>query len=193
MLWVLTFDPVPRAAADVGRAEPLRDDALEAKLASMTKYHVTRRYDMVVNLQPYRRFGEQPDQQHLAPLDALAPQVITIKLNEVEGVEEHAPVIAPVAQPAKHRQAIIVPSDRLAIDQTRVRLEGIRGGGDQREAPGPVVPVASEQAHARSVAAHQHSEAVVLDLVQPARTGRLGGWAGQAGLAEVGEGDVTQQ
>src|SRR5262245_41153516 len=107
MLWVLALDPVPRAAEAIGRAEPLRHDAFEAKLTSMAKHHVTRRYDVVVNLQPYQRFGEQPDQQHLAMLDRLAPQVITIKLNEVEGVEEHAPVIAPVAQPVEHRQAII--------------------------------------------------------------------------------------
>src|SRR5262249_56545998 len=111
MLWVLTLDPVPRAAGAVGRAEPLRDNAFVAKLTSMTEHHVPRRYDVVVDLQPYRRLGKQPDQQHLAPLDALAPQVITIKLNEVEGVEEHAPVIAPVAQPVEHRQAIIVAGD----------------------------------------------------------------------------------
>jgi hypothetical protein len=38
------------------------------------------------------------------------------------------------------------------------------------------------------------AEAVVFDLVQPASpSGRLGGWARQAGLAEVGEGYATQQ
>jgi hypothetical protein len=43
-------------------------------------------------------------------------------------------------------------------------------------------------------AAHEHSEAVVLDLVQPTGTGgRLRGWARKAGLAEVGEGYATQQ
>src|SRR5262249_26919511 len=47
---------------------------------------------------------------------------------------------------------------------------------------------------ARPIAAHQHTEAVVLDLVQPpGPRGRLGDWAGQAGLAEVGESYATQQ
>jgi hypothetical protein len=50
-------------------------------------------------LQPYRRFGEQPHQQHLAALDRLVPQVIAVKFDQVEGVKERAPVIAPVAQP----------------------------------------------------------------------------------------------
>src|SRR5262249_44719143 len=48
-------------------------------------YHVTWLHDVVVNLQPYRRFGEQPHQQHLAPLDRFAPQVIAVKLDQVEG------------------------------------------------------------------------------------------------------------
>jgi len=61
MLWVLALDPVPRAAGTIGRAQPLRDDAFKAKLTGMAKHHVTRRYDVVVNLQPYGRFGEQSD------------------------------------------------------------------------------------------------------------------------------------
>jgi hypothetical protein len=40
------------------RIRALRHDAFEAKLTSMAKHHVTRLYDVVVNLQPYRRFGE---------------------------------------------------------------------------------------------------------------------------------------
>jgi hypothetical protein len=60
--------------------------------------------------------------------------------------------------------------------------------------PGPVVPVAGEKSHARCIAAHQHSEAVVFDFVQPpSPSGRLVGWARQAGFAEVGEGYATQQ
>jgi hypothetical protein len=48
--------------------------------------------------------------------------------------------------------------------------------------------------HACRFAAHEHSEAVVFDLVQPASpSGRFCGWARQAGLAEVGEGYATQQ
>jgi hypothetical protein len=56
------------------------------------------------------------------------------------------------------------------------------------------VPVPGEKPHAPRIAAHKHSEAVVFDFVQPASpSGGLVGWAGQAGLAEVGEGYATQQ
>jgi len=51
-----------------------------------------------------------------------------------------------------------------------------------------------DKPHPRRVAAHEHSEAIVLDLVQsPSPSGRFRGWAGQAGFAEVGEGYATQQ
>jgi len=69
-----------------------------------------------------------------------------------------------------------------------------RGARDQGKASGPVVAIAGEKLHARRIAAHEHSEPVVFDFVQPpSPSGRLGGWAGQAGLADVGEGYATQQ
>jgi len=37
VLWVLTLDPVPRPAGAVGRAEPLRHDALKAHLAGVAE------------------------------------------------------------------------------------------------------------------------------------------------------------
>src|SRR5262249_58333086 len=104
------------------------------------------------------------------------PQVITV---QVEGVEEHAPVIAPVAQSVEHRQAIMVASYGLAIEQARRSLERERGARDQRAPSGPGVPIAGAKPHARRIAAHKHSDAVVFDLVQPpSPSGRLLGWAG---------------
>src|SRR6266511_3832447 len=134
MLWVLVLDPVPRAARDIGRAEPLRHDALEPKLTSMAKHHVTRLYDVIVNLQPYACLGEQSDEQHPAALDRLAPQVIAVKLDQVERIKEHASIGAPVAQPVEHRHAIVVASYGLAIDQARCSLEREHGARDQGKA-----------------------------------------------------------
>src|SRR5262249_39071426 len=82
----------------------------------------------------------------------------------------------------------------LAIDQARRSLERERGARDEGEAARPVVPVAGEKPHAITVAAHEHAETVMLDLLQPpVPSGRLGGWARQAGRGEVGEGYATQQ
>src|SRR5437016_14279250 len=81
--------------------------------------------------------------------------------HQVERIKEHASIGAPVAQPVEHRQAIVVASYGLAIDQARCSLEREHGARDQWEASGPGVPVAGEKPHARRVAAHEHSEAVV--------------------------------
>ena len=58
----------------------------------------------------------------------------------------------PPPQSVEHRQAIIVASYGLAIDQARCSLERERGARDQGEAAGPVVPIAGEKPHARRVA-----------------------------------------
>ena len=110
-----------------------------------------------------------------------------------EEPEEDVPVLAAVAQSVEARHAIPIIGDRPAIDQARGSFEGERSARDQWKAAGPVVPVAGEKSHAITVAAHEHSEAVVFDFVQPPTpSGRLGGWAGQAGFTEVGEGYATQ-
>jgi len=64
----------------------------------------------------------------------------------------------------------------------------------QLREPFNLMPMMGDKPHAPRIPAHQHSEAVVFDFVQPASpSGRLVGWAGQAWLAEVGEGYATQQ
>jgi hypothetical protein len=57
----------------------------------------------------------------LAALDGLVPQVIAVKLDQIEGVKEDVPVLAAVAQPVKYRHAIPITGDRLAVDQARRR------------------------------------------------------------------------
>jgi hypothetical protein len=44
-------------------------------------------------------------------------KVIAVKLDQVKGVEEHAPVIAPVAQPVEYRQAVVITGHGLTVDQ----------------------------------------------------------------------------
>ena len=179
MLWILALDPVPRAAGVVGRAKTLRYDAFEPELACVAKHDLARFVNVLVEhwarLGPLYELGEYC----LAALDRLVPQVIAVKFDQVEGVKEDAPVIAPVAQSVEARHAVRITGDRLAVDEARTRLERAGGRDDQWEAAGPVVPVAGEKLHVPRIAAHEHSEAVVLDLVQPTSpSGRLVGWAG---------------
>ena len=76
--------------------------------------------------------------------------------------------------PVRHRRATGVPPRGRAAP-----VRGLRAG---RYSSSPA-----------AFAAHQHSETVVFDFVPASPSGRLVGWAGQAGLAEVGEGYATQQ
>ena len=102
----------------------------------------------------------------------LAHGHIAVKFDQVEGVEEYAPVLTPVSQPVEHREPIVVASYGLAIDQARRSLERECGALDQGEAAGPIMPVAGGKPHAPRVAAHEHSEAVVFDFVQPPSPGQ---------------------
>ena len=75
----------------------------------------------------------------------------------------------------------------LPVDQTGAcrQLSDRRRG--QREAPGEIVAVASEEPHTGSVAPRPDAEAVVLDFVKPIRPGRrLVRRPWQAWLNEVG-------
>jgi hypothetical protein len=62
------------------------------------------------------------------------PQVIAVKLDQVEGVKEDAPSRRP--QSVEFRQAIIVASYGFAIDEAGARLERERGARDRWEAAG---------------------------------------------------------
>jgi hypothetical protein len=61
------------------------------------------------------------------------PQVIAVKFDQVEGVKEDVPVLAAVAQPVEHRQAVAVTGNRLAVDQAGRSLERERGGSPLRQ------------------------------------------------------------
>jgi ferredoxin len=75
----------------------------------------------------------------------LAHGHIAVKFDQVEGVEEYAPVLTPVSQPVEHREPIVVASYGLAIDQARRSLERECGALDQGEAAGPIMPVAGSR------------------------------------------------
>ncbi len=89
------------------RAQPLRHDALEAHLAGVTKDDIARMRKMLVEMQPRIAPAQQAGEPRLAGLDWLAPEVLTVQLQKVEGVEEDA-LPAPLApQPLEHREPVV--------------------------------------------------------------------------------------
>jgi len=88
----------------------------------VAKHDVARFVHVVVEQQTRFGVAQELSERCLAGFDGLAAQVLTIKLDEVEGVEEHAPVITSPPQSVEHRQAIAVTGDRFTVDQKTTAL-----------------------------------------------------------------------
>jgi hypothetical protein len=73
-----------RFTADVARAEPFADDALEPELAGVAKHHVARLGDVLIELQAGRCLGQEAGKLGLACLERLAPQVPAVELEQIE-------------------------------------------------------------------------------------------------------------
>ena len=71
------------------------------------------------------------------------------------------------------RPPVIADNYRLTINQERCGVDAEGGINDSREAVSPIVAVAGEAADPRAIPAHHQAVAVVLDFVNPQRTG---GW-----------------
>jgi len=148
---------------------------------------------MLVQPQPRKAPTQQARQCSFARFERFAPQILAVEFQQVEGEQEHAAIVALVAQPLEHGEAVLVAGDRLDVDQAGARLEPVHGLDDGGIAVRPVVPVAGEQPHAAAVSAHHEAVAVVLDLVNPVCTGwGLVGGRWQAGFDETGRSQVPR-
>jgi hypothetical protein len=73
----------------------------------------------------------------LLHLQRVAAQVVAVKLDQVEGVEEDACVMPPVADAVEARHAVVVAGDSFVVDDAGARAQPRLD--DQREAVGQVV------------------------------------------------------
>jgi hypothetical protein len=96
----------------------LADNALAAKRAGMVEDHrAVVMLKMPVQAQPRPTPAQQTCQSRLGGLQRFAPQILTVQFEQVEGEQEHAAIVAPLAQPLEHREALLVADDRLTVDQ----------------------------------------------------------------------------
>ena len=116
--------------------------------------------------------GHDRCERGLADLKRIASQVVAVQLDEVEGVEEGAPVSALVTDEIERGNAVVIAGDSLAIDDAGARAEACQRLDDQREATGEVIARTAIEPHSRAVLAGNNAEAVVLDLMQPLAAGR---------------------
>jgi hypothetical protein len=81
---MLALDPVPRAAGDIRRPEPLANDALEAKLAGVVENDIATLRDMLIELHRPGGFADQLGKCALALLERSAAQVFAAELKQVK-------------------------------------------------------------------------------------------------------------
>jgi hypothetical protein len=71
---------------------------------------------VLIETQPGRCSRKQAYQCCLADVQRLASEIIPVQFDQVEGIEEHAIIIASVPDALKVRDAIVAAGDRLPID-----------------------------------------------------------------------------
>ena len=67
-------------------------------------------------------FGQDGRKRDLAHLEWIATQVITVQLDQVESVQKHCRVVAPVADAIELGNAALVTGHRLAIDDAELSM-----------------------------------------------------------------------
>ena len=100
----------PRAVAGI---LPLGDDAFQTKLACMTKYERPVFLDVFVQLDARPSTRDQAGERSLAHLQRIAPEVLPVQLDQVERIEEHGMVMAPVPNPVEGCDTVLSASQRL--------------------------------------------------------------------------------
>jgi hypothetical protein len=80
------------------RAQALADDALAAERARVLEHHVAGLFEGGVEHEAGKRLAQELRQHGLAALQRVAPQVLAVELDQVEGGQRHHPVAAAAAQ-----------------------------------------------------------------------------------------------
>src|SRR5262249_49589146 len=118
---VLHFEPIRRAAGTVDGILPLRHDAFETELAGMGEDARAVAFDMLVEPDAGASLGQHARKRGLADLKRIAPQVVAIQLDQVEGVEEYALVSAVVTDEIERGNAVVIAGDSFTIDNAGPR------------------------------------------------------------------------
>ena len=110
-----------------------------------------------------------------------------------KAVEEYAPVSALVPDEIERGNAVLVASNRLAIDDAGARAQPRERINDQREATSEVIAGTAVEPHLRAGLAGNDAKAVVFDLVQPlAARGQLVGFGKETRRDEPGREGTLQ-
>ena len=85
---------------------------------------------------PAPSLGHDRCERGLADLKRITPQIVAVLFDEIEGVEEYAPVSALVTDEIERGDAVVIAGDSLPVDDARPRAQACQRLDDQREAVG---------------------------------------------------------
>jgi hypothetical protein len=99
-------------------------------------------FQMLVEAQAKASFGQRTSKRGLAHFQGIAPQVVAVQFDQVEGVEKYALIRPVMADEVERGNALVIAGNRFAIDdagagaQTCERLGTISGKRWVRSLPG---------------------------------------------------------
>ena len=85
---------------------------------------------------PRCRTPEQARERRLAHCERVAPQIVAVEFDQVEGIEEHARVVTPIPDAVEGRDPVIATCHRFAVDDAGARAQLGDCLDNEREAVG---------------------------------------------------------
>jgi hypothetical protein len=73
-------------------------------------------FNMLVESDAGAGLGQDRCERGLADLERVTPQVIAVQLDQVEGVQEHVPVMLAVADTLERCEPVVIARDGFPID-----------------------------------------------------------------------------
>jgi hypothetical protein len=98
------------------------------------------RFDVLVKPEAGSSLGQDGSERSLAHLKWVAAQIVTVQLDQVEGIEEHARVVVPVSDTVERCDPVLAACDRFAVDDAGPWAQPGERLDDQREALGQSLP-----------------------------------------------------
>ena len=83
--------------------------------------------------------GHNRCERGLADLKRVAPQVVAVQFDEVEGIEKDASVSALVPDEIERGNTVVIAGDSFTVDDAGARAQPGERINDQREATGEVI------------------------------------------------------
>jgi len=172
---------------------PLRDNSFKTELAGVPKLGLAVALHVLVESNAWPSLGQDYSKRGLATLQRIRSEIVTVQFDQVEGVQENAFVMVPVANAIEQRDAVVITGNRLPVDDARARAQPGQRLDDQREAVCEVIARAAVEPHLRAVLASYDPKPIVLDLVQPlAARRKVIGFSWEARRDEPGRENTLQ-